>query len=204
MKKTTLLFLVLFLGVSLGCTDTRQQVIEGNEETGGYPVVSAPASSSAVTEQPSPYPLPEQVKGSNDQAAGEMYPSPSETVDEEPMATTGSITPTAHVDVAMRATDPEAFVLASGKVQLVEFFAFWCPTCKSIAPTLKNLENRYSGTIQFVYLDIDDPRTNSYKQALGYLYQPHIFLIDGEGKILQQWVGYVTEDELDAVLRSIQ
>ncbi len=112
--------------------------------------------------------------------------------------------PTVHVDIVLRATDPEAFVLASGRYQFVEFFAFWCPTCKSMTPVLKNLEYKYSGKIQFIYLDIDDPKTNSYKQILGFQYQPHFFLIDGEGKVVKQWVGYVTEEELDAVLSTVQ
>jgi hypothetical protein len=28
---------------------------------------------------------------------------------------------------------------------------------------------------------------------LGYIYQPHIFLLDAEGRIINEWVGPVTE-----------
>lgn len=151
-----------------------------------------------------PYPVP------NTSGAENAVPTLTAALEQGNDLTEGDLSPTAspiptvHVDVTMRATDPEAFVLASGRYQLVEFFAFWCPTCKSMTPVLKNLEHKYSGKIQFIYLDIDDPRTNSYKQILGFQYQPHVFLIDGEGRVVKQWVGYVTEEELDAVLSTVQ
>ncbi|RCK75691.1 MAG: thiol:disulfide interchange protein [Anaerolineae bacterium] len=137
-------------------------------------------------------------------SSSQPYP---EAIDETAKATSSEAVSTASptpVDLAMRATNPDQFVLASGGYQLVEFFAFWCPTCRSMAPVLKKLENQFAGKVQFIYLDIDDPKTNPYKQSLGYLYQPHFFLIDGQGNIIKQWVGYVEEEELTAVLGSLQ
>jgi thioredoxin-related protein len=61
-------------------------------------------------------------------------------------------------------------------------------------PIVHGLEAKYTGRIGFVYLDIDDPNTDPLKQALGYQAQPHFFLIDGEGTILQQWLGLVKEE----------
>lgn len=58
------------------------------------------------------------------------------------------------------------------------------------------LEIDYFNRIDFIYLDIDDRQTNSFKTMLGYRYQPHLFLLDGKGNITQQWVGYVTSEEL--------
>jgi hypothetical protein len=58
------------------------------------------------------------------------------------------------------------------------------------------LEVEYYLDIDFVYLDIDDPRTNEFKSLLGYAYQPHLFLLDGQGNIIQQWIGPVSESEL--------
>ncbi len=61
---------------------------------------------------------------------------------------------------------------------------------------MHGLEAEYYGQINFVYLDIDDPVNDQFKRALGYQYQPHLFLMDGEGNILGQWVGRVAADEL--------
>ncbi|MCJ7824298.1 MAG: hypothetical protein MUP44_05315 [Anaerolineales bacterium] len=63
-------------------------------------------------------------------------------------------------------------------------------------------EAKYAGQIDFVYIDIDDPTTAPFKRELGYRYQPHIFLLDGSGKIIGQWVGMVGEAELDAAFQA--
>ncbi len=69
-----------------------------------------------------------------------------------------------------------------------------------MAPIVHGLEDKYKGQINFVYLDVDDGNTQRFKEALGYYYQPHIFLLDAEGNILQQWIGYVQQAELEAAL----
>ncbi|NMC14653.1 MAG: thioredoxin fold domain-containing protein [Chloroflexi bacterium] len=113
---------------------------------------------------------------------------------------TGKPTSTAIVRTSLRATDPKSVQLVTGKHQLIEFFAYWCPTCKSMAPVINGLEWKYQGRISFVYLDIDDPANQPFKKALGYKYQPHFFLIDGQGNILNQWLGYVPIENFEAVL----
>jgi len=64
-----------------------------------------------------------------------------------------------------------------------------------MAPIVHGLESEYAGQINFVYLDIDDDRNDEFKNQLGFRYQPQFFLLDGEGNIIQQWVGPVTEDQ---------
>jgi thiol-disulfide isomerase/thioredoxin len=96
----------------------------------------------------------------------------------------------------------EDFALASGQVQLVEFFAYWCAVCKAIAPTVHGLENIYGDHINFVYLDRDDPNTFQFQEQLGYIYQPHFFLLDPNGFVLGQWRGYVDGVELQRALVS--
>lgn len=63
---------------------------------------------------------------------------------------------------------------------------------------MHGLESEYTGKINFTYLDIDDPATDPFKQSLGYRVQPHIFLLDGQGNMIQQWLGLVNRDELVA------
>ncbi len=69
-------------------------------------------------------------------------------------------------------------------------------------PVVHGLESKYCGEVNFVYLDIDDRSTQRYKDALGYFYQPHIFLLDAEGNIIKQWVGYVQGEELEGAIVS--
>jgi len=62
------------------------------------------------------------------------------------------------------------------------------------------LESEFFGRVGFSYLDIDDPETEEFKRELGFRYQPHLFLVDGNGNVLEQWVGGVPEDVLRAAL----
>jgi hypothetical protein len=72
-----------------------------------------------------------------------------------------------------------------------------------MAPVVHGLEQQYGKQVNFVYLDIDDSRTNPFKRQLGYQYQPNLFLLDGQGNIVQQWVGSVSQDTLEQALISI-
>lgn len=62
---------------------------------------------------------------------------------------------------------------------------------------MHGLEAEYADRIIFSYLDIDDPANDEFKQQLGYRYQPHLFLLDADGNVLDQWVGPVKREELE-------
>lgn len=59
------------------------------------------------------------------------------------------------------------------------------------------LEAKYFGKIKFTYLDADDPRTQGFQRALGFYYQPELYLLDANGRILHKWVGYITQEQLE-------
>jgi hypothetical protein len=63
------------------------------------------------------------------------------------------------------------------------------------------LEQQYGSHVNFVYLDIDDPATESFRRQLGFRVQPHLFLLDKDGAVLQQWLGLVSREELEAALQ---
>ena len=64
-----------------------------------------------------------------------------------------------------------------------------------MAPIVHGLESEFHNQINFIYLDIDDPANADVLSLLGFRYQPHFFLLDGEGNIIQQWLGPVSEEE---------
>jgi thioredoxin-related protein len=68
-----------------------------------------------------------------------------------------------------------------------------------MAPMVHGLEAKYYGKIKFTYLDADDPRTRDFQRTLGFVYQPEIYLLDGNGNLLQKWVGYTSQEEFEAV-----
>ena len=60
-----------------------------------------------------------------------------------------------------------------------------------MAPIVHGLEVEYFNKVNFVYLDVDDPANTEYLKKLGYKYQPHFLLVDGQGSVLKQWLGPV-------------
>lgn len=149
-----------------------------------------PQPDSASVNEMDSYPQPETIKENVS-----AYPEPEvEGNDQEESIT---------LKTEMSASSPSEFEVASGEPQLVEFFAFWCPTCKTMAPIVHALEVEYYPEVKFVYLDIDDPANDEFKRELGYRYQPHFFLLDGEGYVIDQWVGIVEESTLRSALDDI-
>lgn len=67
-----------------------------------------------------------------------------------------------------------------------------------MAPMVHGLEAKYFGRINFVYLDADDKNTESFQRTLGFYYQPEVYLMDGDGNVLQKWVGFTSEEEFEA------
>ena len=60
------------------------------------------------------------------------------------------------------------------------------------------LEAKYFGRIKFSFLDADDPNTADFQRTLGFRYQPELYLLDADGNVLQKFVGFVTQEQLEA------
>jgi hypothetical protein len=67
-----------------------------------------------------------------------------------------------------------------------------------MAPMVHELEAKYFGKITFTYLDADDPNTIDFQRTLGFYYQPEVYLLDGNGNVLQKWVGFTSQEEFEA------
>ena len=70
-------------------------------------------------------------------------------------------------------------------------------------PVVHGLESQYGEQIDFVYLDIDDAGTQTLKNELGYRVQPHFFLVDGDGVVIQQWLGVVSEADFVSAFQQV-
>jgi thiol-disulfide isomerase/thioredoxin len=177
---------------------------------------SAPAQAPQAA-QSVPYPEPAQVPaypvpganpalGAYPAPAQPAYPVPGQAVYPPPgqngaaQAATQVVEQMKPVSAEIIASDPAAVQLASGKVQLVEFFAFWDGTSKALAPVINGLKDTFSDRVNFVFLDIDDPANQKFKDQLGYKMQPHFFLLDKQGNIVRDWLGYIDSADLSSAL----
>ena len=91
-------------------------------------------------------------------------------------------------DPNLKASDPSTVSLQTGKPQYIDFFAFWCTYCQQMAPVSHGLENKYGDVMNFVYLDIDDPNTQSLRETFSYSsrWRPYIILMDSSGQVYGQ------------------
>lgn len=121
---------------------------------------------------------------------------PSPTLTRTPTPTRTPLPAPPWFNARITASDPRKVVLAAGKPQLVEFFAFWSGPSLALAPVVQGVESEYTGRVIFTYLDIDNPATEPFKRELRFRYEPHFFLLDGQGNVLRQWLGYVPAEEL--------
>ena len=68
-----------------------------------------------------------------------------------------------------------------------------------MAPMVHGLEAKYYGRIKFSYLEISNPQNDGFRKYLGFRIRPSFYLLDGDGKILNQWIGYQTQDQFEQV-----
>lgn len=57
-------------------------------------------------------------------------------------------------------------------------------------PIVNELESEYGTQIEFVPVNIDDPNSAQLKQQYGFRYQPHFLLVDANGEVIEEWLGY--------------
>lgn len=57
-------------------------------------------------------------------------------------------------------------------------------------PIVHGLEQTYGDEIDFVLLNIDDPDTLEAQRQYGFRVQPHFVLVDADGEVITQWLGY--------------
>lgn len=111
-----------------------------------------------------------------------------------PAAKTMSMTPLSGLmtlkSLAAEAVSYEA-ALANQKPTFIEFYADWCTTCQSTAPTIQNLHQQYSEQINFVMLDIDNPKWASQIAQYKASGVPQFTLIAADQAPINTWVGKV-------------
>lgn len=90
--------------------------------------------------------------------------------------------------------------IASDKPMLIEFYANWCLTCQEIAPTLTQLHQQYGEDVNFVTIDVDDPKQASAIEAYKVTGVPYIAVLDDHRAVVATLTGIVPQSILAGVL----
>ena len=61
------------------------------------------------------------------------------------------------------------------------------------------LEASYFGKIKFTYLEISNLQNKQFLDYLDFRVRPSFYLLDKDGKILHQWIGYQTQAQFEDI-----
>ena len=105
-------------------------------------------------------------------------------------------------------TDP-VIAFNNNKPTFLEFYAEWCEVCKEMAPKVSSLKEKYEEDINFVFLNVDNPKWQSYIGKFNVNGIPQVNIIDKQGNLISTLIGKQEEqtirdsiDNLNVVFRS--
>ena len=99
--------------------------------------------------------------------------------------------------------NPEvAFV--NKKPTFLEFYAEWCEICKEMAPNIVQLRNDYGDDINFVFLNVDNPKWEKYIKEFNVNGIPQINLFNSQSKITDTFLGLQDEIKIKNAISNLK
>ena len=84
--------------------------------------------------------------------------------------------------------DPE-IAFENDKPTFLEFYAEWCEVCKEMAPKVSSLKEEHEKNINFVFLNVDNQKWDSYIRKFDVNGIPQINLFDRNGNLESTFIG---------------
>jgi thioredoxin 1 len=104
-----------------------------------------------------------------------------------------------HNDQTPELTNGEFAEFIKNGTAFVDFFAEWCMPCVMMAPIIDELSEKFKGKIKFGKVNVDDNK--EIAQKFNIMSIPNMILFK-DGKKVSQFIGAVSQDELENKLRS--
>ena len=98
--------------------------------------------------------------------------------------------------------DPE-IAFTNGKPTYLEFYAEWCEICKEMAPEVTQLKKDFDTEINFVFLNVDNPKWDKYIKQFKVNGIPQINIIDSNSNLQETFTGLQEEKTLKSSLNNI-
>ena len=89
--------------------------------------------------------------------------------------------------------DPE-IALANNKPTFLEFYAEWCEVCKEMAPKVADIKEKYEKDINFVFLNVDNPKWEKYIRDFNVNGIPQLNLFDEDANLKVTFIGKQEEN----------
>jgi len=84
--------------------------------------------------------------------------------------------------------EPE-IAFKNNKPTFLEFYAEWCEVCKEMAPKVSALKEEYEKDINFVFLNVDNQKWDSYIRKFEVNGIPQVNLFDKQGNLISTFIG---------------
>ena len=97
-------------------------------------------------------------------------------------------------DLSKKSIDPE-IAFTTNKPIFLEFYAEWCEVCKKMSPSVSELEKEYGKDINFVFINVDNPKWEKYIKKMNVNGIPQINLFDNQSNLEKTFIGL--QDERD-------
>ena len=98
--------------------------------------------------------------------------------------------------------DPE-IAFKNNKPTFLEFYAEWCEVCKEMAPKVSTLKDEYQKNINFVFLNVDNPKWQNYIRKFDVNGIPQVNLFDKKGNLIFTFIGkqeeFTIRDSIDQI-----
>ena len=91
--------------------------------------------------------------------------------------------------------DPE-IAFTNGKPTYLEFYAEWCEICKEMAPEVTQLKKDFDNEINFVFLNVDNPKWNKFIKQFKVNGIPQINMLDSKLNLQATFTGLQEEKTL--------
>ncbi len=95
--------------------------------------------------------------------------------------------------------DPE-IAFTNGKPTYLEFYAEWCEICKEMAPEVTELKKDFEDKVNFVFLNVDNPKWDKFIKQFKVNGIPQINMIDSNLNLQATLTGLQEEKTLKDII----
>ena len=99
--------------------------------------------------------------------------------------------------------EPE-MAFKNNKPTFLEFYAEWCEVCKEMAPKVSALKEEYEKEINFVFLNVDNQKWDSYIRKFQVNGIPQVNLFDRNGNLTSTFIGKQEEIKIRDSINQIK
>jgi thiol-disulfide isomerase/thioredoxin len=111
---------------------------------------------------------------------------------------------TASLSTLAKAAVPYEEATANDKPTFLEFYADWCTSCQAMAPDIEALETEYGDRVNFVMLNVDNPKWLPEISRYEVDGIPHFVFLNATGDAVAETIGEqprtIVAQNLDALL----